>query len=327
MLPDRKFWRLRGVSPLLTTHNGLFILPAPVAVTGLISGVAQLSAGQGFTCARLNTGAVKCWGKGADGRLGDGLNTDSNVPVQVSGLTSGITDIGSGRDSTCAVTSGGAVQCWGYAAGSPFVVDGFHPATPVAAAGGHASLTSGISSVTRGIDFGCALTTAGGVLCWGSNQFGRLGNGSSSNSWTVPVTPTGLSSGVASVNSGSGNHTCAVLTSGALKCWGSNNLGQLGNGSTADSNTPVDVLTLGSGVLQVSTSNYQTCARLANAIKCWGLATFGGLGDGTTTNKTTPTATVTGSTGAPAGFPATITVTATASDGRTAVTTVNLTTS
>jgi len=301
-----------------TTTNRL----TPVQVTGL-TGVARLSAGQGFTCARLDTGAVKCWGKGADGRLGDGLNTNSNVPVQVSGLTSGITDLASGRDATCVVTSAGAVQCWGYAAGTPAGV--WHPSTPTAPANGHASLSSGISKVTLGIQFGCALTTDGGVRCWGGNSFGTLGDGTNTNSWAATVTPTGLSSGVASIDAGNGNHVCAVLTTGGMKCWGSNYLGQLGDGTTANKSTPVDVVTMGSGVLQVSTSNYHTCVRLVDAIKCWGSGAFGALGDGTTTNKTTPTATVTGSTGAPTGFPATVTVTVTMSDGRTATTTVTLT--
>ena len=301
-----------------TTTNRL----TPVQVTGL-TGVAQLSAGQGFTCALLDTGAVKCWGKGADGRLGDGLNTNSNVPVQVSGLTSGITYLASGRDATCAVTSAGAVQCWGYAAGTPAGV--WHPSTPTAPANGHASLSSGISKVTLGIQFGCALTTDGGVRCWGGNSFGTLGDGTNTNSWAATVTPTGLSSGVASIDAGNGNHVCAVLTTGEMKCWGSNYQGQLGDGTTANKSTPVDVVTMGSGVLQVSTSNYHTCVRLVDAIKCWGSGTFGALGDGTTTNKTTPTATVTGSTGVPTGFPATVTVTATMSDGRTATTTVTLT--
>ncbi|MBE2187257.1 MAG: RCC1 repeat-containing protein, partial [Rhodothermales bacterium] len=196
----------------------------PVNVLNLTSGVVSTSAGLSHTCAVTSTGGVKCWGRNVYGQLGNGTTTDSAMPVDVTGLTSGVTNVSVGLYHTCATTATGGVQCWGRNGngqlGNGTTTDS---ATPVDATG----LTSGVTSVATGLYHTCA-TTAGGVKCWGSNTNGQLGNGSAADAVT-PVDVTDLGSGVVTVSAGSG-HTCAVTASGGVQCWGANAYGQLGNG-------------------------------------------------------------------------------------------------
>jgi alpha-tubulin suppressor-like RCC1 family protein len=151
-------------------------------------------------------------------------------------------------------------------------------ATPAVAA------TPVISSISTGYDRTCAVTTSGGVKCWGT---GYLGDGTSANS-PVPVDVSGLTSGVSAISVGYG-HTCAVTTAGGAKCWGSNYAGQLGDGTTTDRSVPVDVSGLTSGISAISASNGYTCAiTTAGGAKCWGYNHDGQLGDGTTTDRSVP---------------------------------------
>lgn len=145
---------------------------------------------------------------------------------------------------------------------------------------------SSYTAVAAGGQHTCAKTTSGGLQCWGNNTFGQLGNGAYLTSTGVATAVAGLSSGVSQVDLGTW-HSCAATTSGTVKCWGRNALGQLGVGDpgtgqlASSSADPLDVCATGSinaatcvaltGVAQVSAGNLHTCAvTTAGGVKCWG---------------------------------------------------------
>ena len=136
----------------------------PVQVTGLANGVVAMSAAVEHACAIVDGGAVECWGNGAYSQNGDGLSTNSAVPVQVTGLTSGATAISTDDGAACAITASGGVVCWGLNSGGQ-LGDGTTTtrATPVPVLG----LTSGVTQIAMGYGFACAATANDGVYCWG----------------------------------------------------------------------------------------------------------------------------------------------------------------
>jgi alpha-tubulin suppressor-like RCC1 family protein len=293
----------------------------PVAVSGLSAGVASIAIGGDTSCAVLTSGAIKCWGDDSNGQLGDGSpSTNSSTPVSVSGITTGVL-VDVSLTHTCAVITGGAVTCWGSGIGAaPVALAGissgatdvtvglYHSCAVVVGAvkcwgnngwgqlGNNTTSSSGTTpvtavasggtAVTAGGEFTCAVVS-GGAKCWGLNMVGELGNGSTTNSST-PVAVSGLSAGVASISTGS-LHTCALLIGGALKCWGSNSRGQLGNGSTTNATTATDVSGIPSGAISLGVGNSQACAVLTGGtMKCWGRNDVGQLGDGSTANSSVP---------------------------------------
>jgi alpha-tubulin suppressor-like RCC1 family protein len=253
--------------------------PTPVDVLGLTSGVARVAAGDNHTCAVTTAGGLKCWGHDGSGQLGnDAVTVDQPTPVDVWGLTSGVASVSAGGVHTCAVTTAGGLKCWGHDGSGQLGNDAAqtNQPTPVDVWG----LTSGVASVSAGGVHTCAVTTAGGLKCWGNDSQGQLGNDAALTSKLTPVDVMGLTSGVSNVSLGL-YHTCAVTTAGGLKCWGRDNYGQLGNDAAlANQPTPVDVSGLTYGVAGVAAGEYHTCAVTnAGGLKCWGYDYYGQLGN------------------------------------------------
>ena len=257
----------------------------PTAVSGLSSGVLTLAGGSSHTCARTSGGNVSCWGLNTSGQLGDGTTTARWTPAAVSGLGSGVAAVVAGYTHSCALTSTGGVMCWGSAAYGVLgdgTVSAKTTPTPVFSPG----IT--LATIRGGWGHSCATTSSGAAACWGDNWAGQLGDGTTTQR-TTPATVSGLASGVAAVSPG-GDHSCAVTTGGALKCWGRNLDGQLGDGTTTERWTPVNVTGLASGVAAVAASYRHTCAlTTGGGVLCWGYNVDGRLGDSTTTDRTTPT--------------------------------------
>ena len=255
----------------------------PMDVTGLTSGVAAVSGGGSHTCAVTTSGDLECWGENFYGQLGDGTTTDRSTPVDVTGLTSGVAAVSTGKDHTCAVTTLGGLKCWGRNDRGQL---GDGTTTLRLTSMDVTGLTSGVAAVSTGNYHTCAMTTLGGIKCWGWKAYGQLGDGTTTQRLT-PGNVTDLTGGVAAVSTGN-SHTCAVTTSGGLKCWGRNFNGQLGNGTTMDRSTQVDVTGLTGGVAAVSTGAGHTCAvTTSGSLKCWGGNGYGQLGNGTTTDRST----------------------------------------
>lgn len=258
----------------------------PVDVSGLANGVATIAAGSTHICALTVAGGVKCWGSAAGGSLGRGPNIGNNTrPGDVSGLTNGVIALAVGSEFSCALTDVGGVKCWGTnPVGNLGDSSTQNRDTPVDVTG----LTSGVVAIAAGYSHACAVTSEGGVKCWGKND-GQLGDGTTTDRHT-PVDVSGLSSGVARITAG-GRHTCALMIAGGVKCWGVNVDGEMGDGSTTNRLTPVDVTGLADGIIVVSAGQWHNCAlTAARAATCWAYNSHGQMGDNSTTQRNTPIA-------------------------------------
>jgi alpha-tubulin suppressor-like RCC1 family protein len=283
----------------------------PVTVSGLTGATAIAAGGEPpddaletdyeHTCALVAGGQVKCWGNNQIGQLGNGTTTSSSTPVTVSTLTgangvgltplTGATAIAAGGYHTCALVSGGKVECWGYnnygQLGNGTRTDSH---TPVTVSG-----VSGATEITAGYQHTCARVSGGFVKCWGYNMDGELGNGVDGHPLngngpglfsSTPVTVARLAGATAIV--AGHDDTCALVSGGAARCWGLNSAGALGDGTTRYSNTPVPVTGL-SGATAIAAGWGFNCAVVAGgAARCWGDNAFGELGNGTATDSLTP---------------------------------------
>lgn len=259
----------------------------PVGVTGLSSGVKAISTGAYHSCALTDAGGVKCWGDNDFGQLGDGtggLGMRRLTPVGVVGLSSAVKAISTGAYHSCALTDAGGVRCWG---GNSSGAVGDGTSTDRSQPVGVVGLSSAVRAISAGAFHTCALTSAGALKCWGQNDHGQVGDDTKTTR-LKPVGVVGLSSGVKAVSAGV-FHSCALLGTGGLRCWGWNRNGALGDGTTMTRVRPVDVVGLSSGASAISAGWLHSCALTSVArVTCWGYNSDGQLGDGTRTDELKP---------------------------------------
>ena len=212
----------------------------PTLVTGLTGRQAQIGVGYQYSCALSRQGAVRCWGRNGNGRLGDGSVQSSTVPVGVLGLQADVAGLSVGINHACAVDGAGQGWCWG---GNDLgqIGNGVISSDPVTAPVMVEGLPAPVQAIEGGGGHSCAIAGAeGAVYCWGWNLMGQLGDGSTTDSAT-PVAVTGLPGAAVALALGD-LFSCALLADQRAFCWGSNDRGQLGTGTTNASNVPQPVL-------------------------------------------------------------------------------------
>lgn len=277
-----------GGAPLASAGPGPAAAAPQAAPAVALSGVKMVATGGSHACAiSQSDGSVSCWGANGSGQVGDGTGVSRDLPVRITALGTGVLDIAAGAAHTCAVTSAGALKCWGSASEGQLGDGqrGTNRLAPVQVSG----LTSGVKAVAAGAEHTCAVMTDGTVKCWGKNDKYQMGDGTTTARLLTPQTVPGLS-GVAAIAAGA-KHNCALLASGGLKCWGANLNGQVGNGSTSDfsAKTPQDVIGMQAGVADVAAGDSHTCASMVTGdVKCWGANTSGQLGIGNTVGQSEP---------------------------------------
>lgn len=208
----------------------------PVVTLGITAGtVTSLAMGNHHTCALIVNGEVKCWGQNTRGNLGDGTIENRNVPDRVSGL-SAATFVGAGHTHSCAAIRVGGVLCWGAGdfgqLGNGASEDSSTP-VPV----------SGIDGAVIQLDAGgenghtCALLEDRSLMCCGANMYGQLSDGTPRGT-NIPVNVTSRIPGVIKSMKFGFYHTCVLLESTEVLCWGKNTDAQLGDGTTTDRHEP-----------------------------------------------------------------------------------------
>lgn len=263
----------------------------PVAVQ-LPSGLTakQISVGSKYTCAILDDNKAYCWGYNMNGQLGNGSTTNSSTPVAVQ-LPSGRTakQISAGYTYNCAILDDNKAYCWGENTnGQLGNGNTTNSPTPVAV-----QLPPGRTAkqISAGSEYTCAILDNNKVYCWGYNMHGQLGDGSTTSSF-APVAVQLPSGRTAKQISAGTQSACAILDNNKAYCWGYNVVGQLGNGNTTNSSTPVAVqLPSGRTATQIFAGGGHACAILDDyKAYCWGYNANGQLGNGNQTPSSTPVA-------------------------------------
>ena len=262
------------------------------------------TAGYSHTCVNKSDGTVFCWGYNSHGQLGNNSASDSYTPVQVEGVggtdyLTGVSQVEAGNFYTCALKSNGTVFCWGQNSagelGDGSNSDRYTPVQVKSADG--AGYLTGVSQLAAGSYHVCALKSDNTVFCWGNDDTGQLGNGSTTRSF-LPLQVLGAGgigqlTDISQLAAGD-SHTCALKSDGTVFCWGYNENGQLGDNSFTNHLIPVQ--TLGedgvgklTGISQVVAGSYHTCAIKSDGrVFCWGDNAYGELGNHSTLSRPTP---------------------------------------
>lgn len=246
----------------------------PVDVVGLSSGVVAIAVGGSHACALLSTGGVSCWGSNTQGELGDGTTKDHPVPTPVKGLSSGVASIVADSSRTCAVLADGSMKCWGtrILVGDG-TTDDHHEPTLIQ------QLPGPIGAAVSAGNHTCVLPESGGALCWGDNDAGELGDGTQAYK-LAPTTVAALPPQLSMIATGV-SHTCALTGDGSVKCWGSNTVGQLGNGvDSIIEKTAVATISLPKNIDALVAGDNHSCVMLdSSKVLCWGSNQFLQLGN------------------------------------------------
>lgn len=186
------------------------------------------------SCGITTSDDLKCWGANGNGQLGTGDSSTHYTPFAVHSGTKYLT-VAMSDSTTCGITTANQLRCWGYGGQYQLANGGISSFTPVIIDG-----VATFSKVSVGTTHVCAITTSNNLKCWGYSSVGQVGNGATG---TIVTSPTIIDSSNLYRNVSAGTtHTCGILLSGTVKCWGDNSFGQLGDGTFVSKNTPVTVL-------------------------------------------------------------------------------------
>jgi alpha-tubulin suppressor-like RCC1 family protein len=250
------------------TSDPVFLRPAQA---GSGSDWKQLAAGAAFTCGLDGAQQISCWGTGSLGQIGDGTTVAKSSPTPIAGGFSDWIALEAGTTHACAIRAGGAVYCWGSNTrgqiGDGTTTNQSQP-TPVGA--------GPWLSVSAGSEHTCAVGADHTLWCWGLDTSRQLGDGKTTNS-SVPVQEKTLGVDWASVSAGNA-YTCGVKLDGSRWCWGSNTLGQGGDGTTTAILQPKagDPAT---DWARVDAGDFAACGlRTGGALWCWGDGSAGQTG-------------------------------------------------
>jgi alpha-tubulin suppressor-like RCC1 family protein len=261
----------------------------PVQVTALGHHVRRVAASDEHTCALTLDNSVWCWGDNFDGELGNGGTTSSLVPVAVSGLDHDVVDLAVGANTSCAIRGNHSLVCWGNNSQGALATGGTANAlTPTPVLGLDGLKIVGVSQLRTM----CALTDRGALYCWGQNENGSLGVGDLIARYT-PTEVTTLTTPIRSV-AAHGEAVCALDIDGNGSCWGKDDVGEVGNGTTVTaypfavpSPAPLTSLT---HVTELTDGITAGCAIERNGqLSCWGSNYRGQLGVGDTVDRDVPT--------------------------------------
>lgn len=267
---------LAGVaSPALVT--------TPVRV-GTETGVTIVTQGGTHGCAaEPNNQLVKCWGQNGAGQFGNFTTTSPAGGTLTATRYESVKSLAAGSNYTCLITSSFSVYCTGYNA-SGQLGDG---SATSRSSWGITALVGVPKSISAGLSSTCVALVDGTANCWGFNGDGEVGDGTFTNPRLSPVAVSGLA-GVNKLSVGE-YHVCALLDSRAVKCWGYNASGQLGDGTLTTRSSPVGVVEIPDPLVMLSAGAFHTCAVTSRQdIYCWGDNTKGALGDGSFNNAVKP---------------------------------------